>query len=65
MNVPVNVTFAATVIVLPEMVADAVEAGMLHWLLESVPLPPTGVLVKFEPLSFTRYIRFVAGCQMK
>ena len=64
-NVPLNVTVAATVIVLPENVADTVEAGILHWLLDSVALPPTGVRVRLDPLSSAKSTEFEPGSQMK
>ena len=39
-NAGVNVTVAITVMLPPTMVTTTLEAGMLHWLFESVSLLP-------------------------
>src|SRR5262249_36625323 len=39
-NDAANVTLAVTEMLPPAVLTDTVEAGTLHWLFESVPLPP-------------------------
>ena len=54
MNAPANVTVAVTVMLLDVLVTETPEAGMLHWLFDTVPLLPGPVARSVVPESSTR-----------